>query len=163
MINKHRCSIINLYRIWDNTWKCYILFLFFSVQYHVAYKYQATNFKASLKQKNLKHTYSSVKSSCSKVAATIYERGMGLSFCKKFTYWKKWENQTLTITSWLKNIQKTATGQGDNYTTGCLLAYPNIKEYYMMTAIDLSKKQVFDADPKVIQRIYFTENLQSFS
>ena len=41
----------------------------------------------------MKHTYSSGKSSCSKVAATIYGRDMGLSFCKKFTYRKKQGNQ----------------------------------------------------------------------
>ena len=33
----------------------------------------------------MKHTYSSGKSSCDRVAATIYGRAMGLSFCKKFT------------------------------------------------------------------------------
>ena len=56
-----------------------------SLRYHVVYKYQATNFKASLKQRIMKYTYSSGKSSYSKVAATIYGRGMGLSFCKKIT------------------------------------------------------------------------------
>ena len=31
------------------------------------------------------------------------------------------------------NIRKTATGKGDNYTTGCLLDYyPYFKEYYML-------------------------------
>ena len=54
----------------------------------------------------MKQTYSSEKSSCFKVAVTIYGRGMGLSFCKKFTYWKKQGNQTLTTTSWLKNEKK---------------------------------------------------------
>ena len=54
----------------------------------------------------MKHTYSSGKSSYSKAAATIYGRGMSLSFCKKFTYWKKRGNQTLTITWWLKNEKK---------------------------------------------------------
>ena len=54
----------------------------------------------------MKHTYSLGKSSFSKVAATIYGRDMGLSFCKKSTHWKKRGNQTLTITSWLKNEKK---------------------------------------------------------
>ena len=27
-----------------------------------------------------------------------------------------------------ENIRKTATGQGDDYTTGCLLDYPYFKE-----------------------------------
>ena len=33
----------------------------------------------------MKHTYSSGKSLCSKVAETIYGRDMGLSLCKKVT------------------------------------------------------------------------------
>ena len=33
------------------------------------------------------------------------------------------------------------------------------KKYYKMIAIDLSKKQVLDADPKAIQQINFTANL----
>ena len=28
------------------------------------------------------------------------------------------------------NIQKVATRQGDDYTTGCLLDYPYFKKYY---------------------------------
>ena len=32
-------------------------------------------------------------------------------------------------------------------------------KYYKMIAIDLSKRQVFDADPRAIQQINFTANL----
>ena len=38
------------------------------------------------------------------------------------------------------NIQKIATSQGDDYTTGCLLDYPYFKKYYKTIAIDLSKQ-----------------------
>ena len=58
-----------------------------------------------------------------------------------------------------ENIRKVATGQGDDYTTGCLLDYTYFKKYYKMIAIDLSKQQVLDADPKAIQQINFTANL----
>ena len=58
-----------------------------------------------------------------------------------------------------KNIRKIATGQGDDYTTGCLLDYTYFKKYYKMIAIDLSKQQALDADPKAIQQINFTANL----
>ena len=58
-----------------------------------------------------------------------------------------------------ENIRKIATGQGDDYTTDCLLDYPYFKENYKMIAIDLSKKQVLDGDPRAIQQINFTENL----
>ena len=49
------------------------------------------------------------------------------------------------------NIRKTATGQGDDYTTGCLLDYHYFKEQYKLIATDLSKQQKVDADPKAIQ------------
>ena len=29
-----------------------------------------------------------------------------------------------------ENIRKTVIGQGDDYTTGCLLEYTNFKKYY---------------------------------
>ena len=58
-----------------------------------------------------------------------------------------------------ENIRKVATGQGDDYTTGCLLDYSYFKENYEMIAIDLSKQQALDADPRAIQQINFTANL----
>ena len=58
-----------------------------------------------------------------------------------------------------ENIRKIATGQGGDYTTGCLLDYSYFKDYYKMIAIDLSKQQVLDADPRAIQQINFTANL----
>ena len=57
------------------------------------------------------------------------------------------------------NIRKIATGQGDDYTTGSLLDYPYFEKYYKLIAIDLSKQQKLDADPKAIQQINFTRNL----
>ena len=58
-----------------------------------------------------------------------------------------------------ENIRKIATGQGDDYATGCLLIYQYIKHYCKMIAIDLSKQQALDADPTAIQQINFTANL----
>ena len=58
-----------------------------------------------------------------------------------------------------ENIRKIAIGQGDNYTTGCLLDYPHFKENYKMIAVDLSKQQALDTDPSAIQQINFTGNL----
>ena len=51
-----------------------------------------------------------------------------------------------------ENIRKITTSQGDDYTTGYLLDYPYFKENYKMIAMDLSKQQALDADPKVIQQ-----------
>ena len=50
-------------------------------------------------------------------------------------------------------------GQGGDYTTGCLLGYTYFKENYKLIAIDLSKQQELDADPRAIQQINFTANL----
>ena len=57
------------------------------------------------------------------------------------------------------NIRNIEIGQGDGYTTGYLLDYPYLKEYWKLIPIDLNKKQKLDADPKAIQQINFTENL----
>ena len=59
------------------------------------------------------------------------------------------------------NIRNVATGQADDYTTGCLLDYTYFKKYYKMIAVDLSKQQALDADPKAIQQINFTANLDT--
>ena len=56
-----------------------------------------------------------------------------------------------SMTKAYENIRKIATGQGDDYTTGCLLDYPYFKDHYKMIAIDLSKQQALDADPREIQ------------
>ena len=58
-----------------------------------------------------------------------------------------------------KNIRKIVSGQGDDYTIGCLLDYTYFKNYYKIFAIDLSKQQALDTDPKTIQQINFTANL----
>ena len=63
------------------------------------------------------------------------------------------------MTKTYENIRKIATGQGDNYTTGCLLDYSHFKYHYKMIVIDLSKQQALDADPRAVQQINFTANL----
>ena len=60
-----------------------------------------------------------------------------------------------------ENIRTIATGQGDDYTTGCLLDYSYFADTYKMIAVDLSKQQALDADPRAIQQINFTANLFS--
>ena len=58
-----------------------------------------------------------------------------------------------------ENICKIATGQEDDYANGYLLDYIYFKNYYNMIALDLSKQQALDVDPKAIQQINFTANL----
>ena len=53
-----------------------------------------------------------------------------------------------------KNIREIAIGKGDDYTTGCLLDYPYLKENHKMIAIGLSKQQALDADPLLYRDEY---------
>ena len=59
----------------------------------------------------------------------------------------------------MKTLKKITTGQEDDYTTDCLLDYNYFRKHLKMIAIDLSKQQELDVDPKVIQPINFTGNL----
>ena len=60
-------------------------------------------------------------------------------------------------------IGKTATGKGDDYTTGCLLDYQYFKDHYQLIAVDLSKQKELDADPRAIQQIEFYGKLNNNS
>ena len=49
-----------------------------------------------------------------------------------------------------ESIRKIAAGQGDDYTIVCLLDYSYYMDTYKVIAVDLSKQQVLDADPRAI-------------
>ena len=53
-------------------------------------------------------------------------------------------------------VRKISKGQGDDYTTGCLLDFAYFKKNYRLIAADLSKQKALDADPRAIQQIIFT-------
>ena len=57
------------------------------------------------------------------------------------------------------NIRKIVTGEGDDCITCCILDYVYFKNYYKMVAINLSKQQALDTDPRAIQQINFTSNI----
>ena len=74
---------------------------------------------------------------------------------------KKFFDQPInTMIKTYENIRKITIGQGNDYTTGCLFNYTYFKKYYKMIAIDLRKQEALDADPKAIQQINFTANLE---
>ena len=50
---------------------------------------------------------------------------------------------------WYKVIILT-TVQGENCTTGCSLDYDHIKNYYKLTAVDLSRQKQLHADAEAI-------------
>ena len=53
-------------------------------------------------------------------------------------------------------VRKISTGQGDDYTTGCLLDFAYFEKNYRLIAADLSKQKALDADSRVIQQIICT-------
>ena len=61
------------------------------------------------------------------------------------------------------NIRKIATGKGDDYTTGCLIDYQYFKDHYQLIAVDLSRQNELDADPRAIQQIEFYGKLETNS
>ena len=62
---------------------------------------------------------------------------------------------------WYKEIRKLTTGQGEDYTTGCLLDYHYIKNHFRIITIDLSRQKKLDHDPKAIQQIEFVGLLKN--
>ena len=47
-------------------------------------------------------------------------------------------------------ITKVSKGQGDDYTTRCLLDYAYFKDNYRLIPVDLSKQKALDAAPRAI-------------
>ena len=72
---------------------------------------------------------------------------------------KNFFDQTIKNNKITYENRKIANGQGDDYTTGCLLDYIYFKDYYRIIVVDLSKQQALDADPAAIKQINFTANL----
>ena len=58
-------------------------------------------------------------------------------------------------------IRKISTGQGDDYTTGCLLDFAYFEKNYRIIAADLSKQKALDAASKAIQQIIFTGKIKA--
>ena len=60
-------------------------------------------------------------------------------------------------------IRKTPTGQGDDYTAGCLLDYQYFIDHYNLIAVDLSKQKELDAYSRSIQQTEFYGMLKTNS
>ena len=61
----------------------------------------------------------------------------------------------------MESIRKVSTGQGDDYTTVCLLGFVYFEKKYRLIAPDLSKKKFLDTDPRAVQQISFTGKIKS--
>ena len=53
-------------------------------------------------------------------------------------------------------VRKVSTGQGDDYTTGCLFDFGYFEKNNRLIAVDLSKQKALDDDSRAIQQIIFT-------
>ena len=61
-----------------------------------------------------------------------------------YDWWENFFDQPVKIKMrTYHNIWKIATGEGDDYTTGCLLDYNYFNKHYKMIAKDLSKKSTW--------------------
>ena len=64
-----------------------------------------------------------------------------------------------------ENITKNTIGQGEYYTTVCLLDYAYFKKYYKTIAIDLSKQQILilkQFNKLILQQIYVEKIIPDF-
>ena len=58
-------------------------------------------------------------------------------------------------------VRKISTGQGDDYTAGCLLDYSYFRKNYRLIADNLSKQKALDADSRAIQQIIFSGKIKA--
>ena len=76
-----------------------------------------------------------------------------------YDWWKKffWSTSKKNDLRIYAGIRKIWTGQGDDYTTACLLGYLYFEKYYELIAIYIDlryiEQQAFDACPKAIQKV----------
>ena len=55
----------------------------------------------------------------------------------------------------IKQHHEISTGQGDDYTTSCLLHFAYFEKNYRLIAVDLSNQKALDADSRAIQQSIF--------
>ena len=88
----------------------------------------------------------------------------GVSTYNALIDWRNFYDQPITdLVKQYEEIRKTATGQGDDYTTGFLLDYQYLKDHYNLKAVDLSKQKELDADSRAVQQIKFYGMLKTNS
>ena len=58
-------------------------------------------------------------------------------------------------------IRKISTGQGDDYTTGCLLDFAYFEKKYRLIAVDLRKQKALDGDSRSVQKIILTGKIKA--
>ena len=65
--------------------------------------------------------------------------------------WRNFYGQAINnLIKQYDEITKVSKGQGDDYTTRCLLDYAYFKDNYRLIPVDLSKQKALDAAPRAI-------------
>ena len=135
-------------------------------KYHAILKDHAAN-------ENIRERLDAIFQGVNKLVVLVYARGDNItnenSYRKYFFPSFKIKNYNIeidginfydqSINDLIKQydeIRKISTGQGDDYTTGCLLDFAYFEKNYTLMVADLSKQKALDADPKAIQQINFT-------
>ena len=54
-----------------------------------------------------------------------------------------------------RELKKVMIGKGEDYNTGSLLDFNYFDKHYKLVAVDLSKQEELDADPRAIQQTEF--------
>ena len=62
---------------------------------------------------------------------------------------------------WYDEIRKISTGQGDDYTTGCLLDFNYFEKNWRLITADLSEQKALGAHSRAIQQIIFTGKIKA--
>ena len=62
-----------------------------------------------------------------------------------------------------RELKKVMIGKGEDYTTGSLLDYNYFDKHYKLVAVNLSKQNELEADPRAIQQIEFNYMLGKYS
>ena len=70
-------------------------------------------------------------------------------------------SQLMTQLSNMMKSEKKSTGQGDDYTTGCLLDLASFKKSYRLIAADWSTQKALDADSRTIQQMISTSKIKA--
>ena len=60
-----------------------------------------------------------------------------------------------------EEVKKLTSWQDEDCTTGCLLDFDYIKNYYKLIVVDMRKQKELDADHKAIQQREFVEQLKN--
>ena len=92
--------------------------------------------------------------------STYYLPKVEIKDCNVMIHGRNFFDQPInSMNKTYENIRRIAIDQGDDYTTGCLFDYSYFKENCTSIAIDPSKQHALDVDPRAIQQINFTVNL----